>query len=239
MLSGVGSIAEPPAARSGVEIVSSGGAEPIAEMLARRGWTVGPIQSFVSAAPSGGVIVLHPDRDDRERALQLCLKLSAAPGPAVLFLQPGEDTGWSVQALDIGADDSLAAPHNLREVVARVHALHRRVSRRVNARHIRLGSSGARFDATNRTVTTADGPAVTLTDRQAKLLTALVRRPDAWVSRAQLLDEVMGPDGEAFERAIDVLVCRLKHKLGEAGLSHLIASSRGAGYRLNATPQST
>jgi DNA-binding response OmpR family regulator len=222
------------AARPSVQIVSSGGAELIADLLAKRGWRVEPIQSFrTGASPHGDVVVLHPDQVDRERAIALCARLAKADGPAVLFLLPGEGAIPSIEALEAGADDCLAAPHNTREVVARVQALHRRLARIAAPRHLNLGWSGARFDAANRTVTTTTGSRVALTERQTNLLTALLKRPGAWVDREALLDEVMGPDGETFERAIDVHVCRLKRKLDEADLGHLITSARGGGYRLN------
>jgi DNA-binding response OmpR family regulator len=226
-------------ARPKVQIVTSSAAAPIAELLGRRGWEVGPVRPF-SAPPTcpATVIVLHPDRQDRDRAIQLCLLLRASSprSPAILVLQPGESTDCAIQMFEAGADDCLAAPHNPREVVARVQALHRRMNRTRPRVEVNLGgASGTRFNQSSRTLIVPGRAAVELTERQARLLSALVKRAGSWVDRDTLLDEVLGPEADAFERAIDVHVCRLKRKLVEAEVGDLILSSRGAGYRVDLT----
>lgn len=178
------------------------------------------------------VILVLPASADGAVA-RSCNRLREAGGPMILVLHAGRDPGFAVHALEAGADDCLAAPHNPREVVARVRALLRRRSRaarRYGGRHYVF--DGCQLDSVNLVVRAADGREVEITPAQHRLLTVLLERPGEVVSRERLLDEVLGQASEAFDRAIDVHVSRLKKRLARVTDADLITSYRGVGYRL-------
>lgn len=214
------------------QVISSGDAEAFCQALEQRGFHLCFDGTF--AAPSRQpslVTILHPDRADRDAALGACALGDRGP---ILFLEPTSSAEGAIGALEAGADDCLVAPHNPREIVARVRALQRRLGTSRRRGGFRIGE--ARFDPGQRRIVSASGDHVPLTDRQSHLLQALLRHAGRYVSRAHLLDEVLGPDSEAFDRVIDVHVCRLKRKLEQAALGDLIASSRGGGYCLTLPP---
>jgi two-component system OmpR family response regulator len=136
--------------------------------------------------------------------------------------------------LEAGADDCLLAPHNPREVLARVRALLRRRdrSRAPSARTHRV-FDGHLLDAMKLIVRAPDGREVEITPLQQRLLSALLARPGEVVSREHLLAQVLGADTDSFDRAIDVHVSRLKKRLARVSEAELITAYRGVGYRLD------
>ena len=168
-----------------------------------------------------------------EAVVEACERLREAGGPAILVLHEGCDPGFAIRALEAGADDCIAAPHNPREVVARVRALLRRRARsvgRYGGRHYVF--DGCQLDSVNLLVRAADGREVEITPAQHRLLTVLLERPGEVVSRERLLDAVLGEASDAFDRAIDVHVSRLKKRLARVTDIDLITCYRGVGYRL-------
>lgn len=178
------------------------------------------------------VVVLSGYGADPREALEFCRRNRAWGGPPLIVLHAHRDFDRSIEALEAGADDSLVAPHNPREVVARVRALLRRRSlqRTRPATQVRL--EGLSLDLLQRRAETSKGH-VDLTENQARLLAALLAKPGQVVDRQTLLDAILGPNGEAFDRAVDVQVCRLKKKLARISPNELIGAYRGVGYRIN------
>jgi DNA-binding response OmpR family regulator len=236
-LSGIAeSAAMPEAAELGrplVQLISTVKCDRLVDMLGQHGWTVTKTPSFLEPLQHAArVVILRPDRSDRDNARELCTLMSTWSNRAlVLFLEPSSSQDDAISILEAGADDCLVSPHNHREIVARVRALHRRVSRPVARDRIQL--PGAKFEPARRRIVTASGATVELTERQTKLLSALLANAGFYLCRDRLLHEVLGPDADAFDRVIDVHVCRLKRKLEEAQLGDLIVSTRGAGYRID------
>lgn len=129
-----------------------------------------------------------------------------------------------VTGLDAGADDYLPKPFDLDELSARVRALLRR--RRGHGDPC-LCHRGVRLNPASREVTVNDAP-VNLTAREYALLHALLERPNAVLSREQLLDKLYGWGEEVESNTIEVYVHGLRRKLG----ADFIVTLRGVGYRL-------
>jgi two-component system, OmpR family, response regulator len=171
-----------------------------------------------------------------EDGLGVCRRLSVEPGPAIVMLSAlGEDADRII-GLELGADDYLPKPCNPRELLARIRAVLRR--RRESRGHAGLECTfaGWRLDLVRRELHSPDGLLVNLTAGEFMLLRALLEHPQRILTRDELLDVARGPDVEAFDRAIDVQVSRLRRKLddGAAGQNGLIRTIRNEGYMLDA-----
>jgi DNA-binding response OmpR family regulator len=127
-----------------------------------------------------------------------------------------------VDGLNAGAEDYLAKPFDIDELLARVRALIRRAASDVPT----VRFPGGRLDVGSRTVTLSDGERTVLSDREASLLELLARRPDQVFSRAVLLDEVFADADDPG--VVDTYVHHLRKKFGRT----LIETVRGVGYRL-------
>ncbi len=164
-----------------------------------------------------------------EDGLSVLRSLSGKPGaPAVVMMSAlGADTDRIV-GLELGADDYLPKPVNPRELLARLRAVMRRGATSATDEALIVG--GWRFDPRAFTVNAPDGAALDLTSGEFRLAHALARRAGRIVSRDILLDEVHAGDADAFDRAIDVAVSRLRAKLAAHGGQGLIRTIRGEGY---------
>ena len=210
----------------------------ISDFLGRHGFEVetaadgAGLNRALAQAPADVVVldVMLPGED----GLQICRRLSAAGGPAVIMLSAmGEETDRIV-GLELGADDYLPKPCNPRELLARVRA----VMRRRGEPRGEDGSMGAQcdfagwqLDLVRRELRTPDGVVVNLSGGEFSLLRAFVEHPQRVLTRDQLLELARGPDSEAYDRAIDVQISRLRRKLGDGGVGgELIRTVRNGGY---------
>jgi two-component system phosphate regulon response regulator PhoB len=133
-----------------------------------------------------------------------------------------------VTGLNLGADDYIAKPFSLREVVARVLGLLR--ARRGEPQRCALACEGLILDAeTNRV--TARGRLLNLRGVEYRLLEFLMTHQGRTFNRNQLLAQVWGDDSEVDERTVDVNVQRLRKILTEPGYEAYIQTVRGFGYR--------
>ncbi len=141
-----------------------------------------------------------------------------------------------VVGLEIGADDYVPKPFHLRELLARVRTVLRRSEQRsVSGDRSALGGtlrfSGWALDVMARTLTSAEGKRVALTTQEFNLLSAFVRQPNLVLTRDQLLDSAADRKWQPFDRAIDVLIGRLRRKIEvDSRAPRLIKTVRGAGY---------
>lgn len=177
------------------------------------------------------VIIFALPENEADAVACACAQLRLLGGPMTIVLAQGDDRNEAARMLEAGADDCLPAPHNPREVVARVRALLRRRAACARAAPPRM-FDGHLLDAMNLIVRAPDGREVSITPLQHRLLSALLARPGEVVSREQLLAQVLGEDSDSFDRAIDVHVSRLKKRLAQVTASDLISAYRGVGYRL-------
>jgi two-component system phosphate regulon response regulator PhoB len=136
-----------------------------------------------------------------------------------------------VTGLNLGADDYIAKPFSLREVVARVAVVLR--SPRNDPHHSALSCDELVLDpSTNRV--TAHGRLVNLRGVEYRLLEFLMSHSGRTFNRTQLLAQVWGDDSEVDERTVDVNVQRLRKILAESGYEPYIQTVRGFGYRFAA-----
>jgi two-component system phosphate regulon response regulator PhoB len=136
-----------------------------------------------------------------------------------------------VTGLNLGADDYIAKPFSLREVVARVSAVLR--SHHHEAQHPALSCDELVLDASTNRVT-AHGKLVNLRGVEYRLLEFLMSHPGRTFNRTQLLAQVWGDDSEVDERTVDVNVQRLRRILTDSGYEAYIQTVRGFGYRFAA-----
>ena len=173
-----------------------------------------------------------------EDGLAICRRLSStSDGPPIIMLSAmGEDTDRIV-GLELGADDYLSKPFNPRELLARVRAVLRRAELRGQASTASAGCefAGWRFDLVRRELRSPQGVVVNLSSGEFSLLRTFVERPQRVLTRDQLLEFARGPDSDAFDRAIDVQISRLRRKLDDGGGGQdLIRTIRNEGYMFTA-----
>ena len=173
-----------------------------------------------------------------EDGLAICRRLTGSEGPPVIMLSAmGEETDRIV-GLELGADDYLAKPCNPRELLARIRAVLRRRTERPGAEGP-IGATceftGWRLDLVRRELRSPQGVVVNLSSGEFSMLRAFVERPQRVLTRDRLLDLARGPDTEAYDRAIDVQISRLRKKLDDGtGAPELIRTVRNEGYMFTA-----
>ncbi|MGH7616437.1 MAG: response regulator transcription factor [Gemmatimonadaceae bacterium] len=155
--------------------------------------------------------------------------------PVLILSARGEETD-KVLGFHLGADDYVAKPFGLLELLARIDALLRRAA---NGRSASKLSAPVTFgdvqvDPGTHTVRRRGAP-VLLRPKEYDLLVALLERRGQVVSRAELLDEVWGYSGEVYSRTVDTHVAELRRKLEEnAAEPRHILTVRKTGYRIQA-----
>lgn len=166
--------------------------------------------------------------------LDLCRAVRARSRLPVILLTAMKEDVDRIIGLEIGADDYLGKPFNPRELVARIRAVLRRVCEREPAPPAGqvFHFAGFSADRETRTVVKADGNLVPLTAAEFELLMAFLDRPGRMLSREQLLDITQGREAGPFDRSIDVLVSRLRRKLGDSGSFQIFKTQRNGGYQL-------
>ena len=143
----------------------------------------------------------------------------------VLFLTARDQLADRLAGFEHGGDDYLVKPFAVGEMTARVLALCRRAGA---ARPSVLRLADLELDSARRQVRRA-GVLLTLTSKEFAVLEYLAARPDRAVPRAELLEHCWGAAEDPMSNVVDVVVMRLRRKLGEPNLIHAV---RGLGYRL-------
>ncbi|WP_026405156.1 response regulator transcription factor [Actinomadura rifamycini] len=175
--------------------------------------------------------VLMPRMD----GLTACRRLRAlGEAVPVLMLTARDMVGDRVTGLDAGADDYLAKPFELDELLARVRALLRRSRMAAAAGPARdgvLAFDDLRMDTATREVTRAGRP-LELTRTEYMLLETLLAHPRQVLTREQILKAVWGFDFEPASNSLDVYVMYLRRKTEAGGMPRLVHTVRGVGYVL-------
>lgn len=171
--------------------------------------------------------------------LTLCRDLRARSGmPIIMLTARGEETDRIV-GLEMGADDYLAKPFNPRELLARIKSVLRRarsLPENLEPETVRtLHFAGWTLNVGARHLISPGDVVVPLSGVEFRLLRILLDHPHRVLTRDQLIDLMSSRDAAPFDRAIDVQVSRLRHRLGDdAREPTLIKTVRGAGYVLAA-----
>jgi two-component system OmpR family response regulator len=174
-----------------------------------------------------------------EDGLSLCRRLRLRGDMAVLMVTAKGDDIDRIVGLEIGADDYLSKPFNPRELIARARAILRRTREKQRVVSVDAGEryrfAGWTIDAGGRALAAPDGSAVELTGGEFDLLLCFVTHPQRVLNRDQLLDWTRGRSANAFDRAVDVQLSRLRRRLGgHEGGEALIKTVRGGGYQFTA-----
>jgi two-component system, OmpR family, response regulator len=174
-----------------------------------------------------------------EDGLALARELRAKRDIPIIMISAKADDIDRVVGLELGADDYITKPFNLREVLARIRAVLRRYQH--PAAHSSAGAAasphdryifgGMILDVAARELISAAGGHIDLTTAEFNLLELFVKRPIRVLSRDTIMELLKGHDWSPFDRAIDTLVGRLRKKIeADPEQPKLIKTVRGVGY---------
>lgn len=177
-----------------------------------------------------------------EDGLTLCRELRAGKWrniPVLMLTARGEETDRII-GLEMGADDYLAKPFAVRELLARIRSVLRRArmlppNMQVTEAAQFLHFGDWRLDTTARHLLDAEGTMVALSGAEYRLLRVFLDHPQRVLNRDQLLNLTQGRDADQFDRSIDLLVSRLRQRLrDDAREPRYIKTLRSEGYVFSA-----
>ncbi|MGY0057041.1 response regulator transcription factor [Streptomyces sp. LZ34] len=227
-------------------------AEPLAEGLARYGLTVHHVTTGAAglAGPYDDIVLLDlglPDMD----GIDVCRGIRQVSDVPIIMLTARGEEADRVLGLELGADDYLAKPFSIRELIARIRAVTRRTGRAEPASADRPVSAPApeppAFPVSPQPAVDGPLPApplvvdrrtrqvwvgealISLTPKEFELLALLTEDPGAVYSRQQILDQVWDPHFHGPTKTLDVHIAALRRKLGDPAW---IQTLRGVGFRL-------
>lgn len=220
-------------------------AGPLTEGLGRYGFTVDHVRTgaagLADAAASPDLVLLDlglPDMD----GLDVCRSLRARSAVPIIMITARGEEADRVVGLELGADDYLAKPFGVRELIARIRAVTRRAGAPAypsaeqpagtwDADQLTTGAQRLGPLALNRRTREVhlDGHEVALTPREFDLLAYLADDPGTVHSRQQIMDTVWDPHFFGPTKTLDAHVAALRRKLGDPGW---ITTARGVGFRL-------
>ena len=148
--------------------------------------------------------------------------------PVIMLTARGEVTDRIV-GLELGADDYMPKPFEPRELVARIQNVLRRFADKPTSK-TELHYDGLEINTERRAVK-LDGKVIELTTMEYQLLLLLAENPGKNYNRDEILNELRGIDAQLFSRSVDILVSRLRQKLGDTGKDQrYIKTVWGTGY---------
>ena len=167
--------------------------------------------------------VMLPDMD----GFAVCRKVRETRRVPIIMLTARGDVMDRILGLELGADDYLPKPFEPRELVARMQSVLRRGSATADD-HVRAGDIELNLAIRSARLR---GASLQLTGAEFELLSLLARNRGRILSRDRILEEIRGLDWDSFDRSIDVLVSRVRQKLGDDPRNPTyIRTVRGAGY---------
>lgn len=175
--------------------------------------------------------VMLPGKD----GFEICREVRKSSNIPVIMLTARGDVIDRVSGLELGADDYVGKPFEPRELVARVQAILRR-SEAAGPSVGKLSFEGLTIDMETRSVF-VDGSAVELTSMEFELLSILARRHGRKLSRDDILSELRGIDAAILTRSVDIMISRLRQKLGDSVKpARFIQTIWGRGYSFVGIP---
>lgn len=172
--------------------------------------------------------VMLPDTD----GFQLCQRVRSMSDLPIIMLTASADDTDRIVGLELGADDYIAKPYNPRELLARIKAIHRRMSPQEGAGQVRYYHFlGYTLDVTARVLSDAEGKPVTLTSMDFDLLRFFAQHAGETLDRSRLMEHTRGRDLGPMDRSLDVQISRLRQRLNDDGKQpSIIKTVRGSGY---------
>lgn len=169
--------------------------------------------------------IMLPDKD----GLTLCREIREKFDVPILMLTARGELSDRVLGLELGADDYLAKPFEPRELVARIGSIIRRSAN--NFSNKTLNAPGLQLETETQYVT-LDKNELILTTLEFQLLRIFMESGGKILSRNRLLDLLRGFNAEVYDRSVDMLVCRLRDKLGDSSKNpRFIRTIRMSGYK--------
>jgi two-component system OmpR family response regulator len=190
------------------------------------------------AAGMFNLIILDLTFPDGDDGITLARSLRACSETPLIMLSGKCEIIDKVVCLEIGADDYVTKPFEPRELLARIRTILRRSQTHGTMRGAPASPPaklacfyGFSCDLDGQTLAGADGVHIPLTGQELRLLTALVQRPGRVLTRDQILDLIAHRQWAPLDRSVDVLVGKLRRKLGDHGRhAQMIRTVRGEGY---------
>jgi DNA-binding response OmpR family regulator len=178
----------------------------------------------------------------REDGFELTRYLREHWGGAIIIVTGRGESVDRVVGLELGADDYVTKPFDLRELLARVRSVMRRSSHAAPERKSADGAAiefaGFRMNTQARVLIGPRGDEITLTTGEFDLLRVFLEQPNRVLSRDRLMEHLHGRNAGPFDRSIDVQIGRLRRKIeNDPAKPELIKSVRGAGYLFAARVQ--
>lgn len=187
--------------------------------------------------PSVGLAKLQSEKPDlvildlmlpEQDGFEVCRTIRKTSSVPVVMLTARGDVTDRIVGLEIGADDYLPKPFEPRELVARIQNVLRRGRQRRDDKTLRFGTLG--LDLERRSVELA-GESLDLTTMEYQLLVLFATKPGKTFNRDEILNEIRGIDAQLFSRSVDILVSRLRQKLGDTSRQpRFIKTIWGTGY---------
>ena len=164
----------------------------------------------------------------------VCRKIREESKAPIIMLTAKGETGDKVSGLEMGADDYIVKPFEMKEVLARIHAVLRRFGGEEESgeRRLTFDKLSINLDSYELTV---DGKRVDTPPKELELLYHLAASPNRVFTRNQLLDEVWGFDYFGDSRTVDVHIKRLREKLEGASDAWCLKTVWGVGYKFEVT----
>lgn len=145
----------------------------------------------------------------------------------IIFISAKDTEDDTVNGLNIGADDYIAKPFSIREVLSRVAAVLRRTSSTADAKHNTLNYKSLVMDLDHKSVS-VDGEGIDLTKTEFEILHLLFANSPHVYSREEILSKIWSDDVIVLGRTVDVNITRLRKKIGEYG--KCVVTRHGYGY---------
>lgn len=185
------------------------------------------LQLFEGVGPDLIILdLMLPDMD----GFDICKQLTAMSDVPVLMLTAREDIVDKVLGLELGADDYMTKPFDVREIIARIKALLRRKSRQTSSMHLVINDR-IRIEPRSHTVL-KDEEIVVLKPKEYDLLLFFAQHKNQVFSREEILDIVWDFDYAGDLRTVDVHVQRVRKKLDDAVRPSIIETVFGVGYKM-------
>jgi len=219
----------------------------VRDYLGEEGFRVSAVASgaemhqVLAAAPVD--LVILDVRLAGENGFDLAKEIRQASDAGIIMLSRKDDVVDRVAGLEVGADDYIAKPFHLRELLARTRSVLRRraagsdaseVETATEATATRYRFGGWELDQRSRVLLSPTAKPIELSSGEFDLLVAFLEHPKETLSRDRLLDLTRGVRAAQYDRSIDVQVGRLRRKIEiDPPRPAMIKTVRGAGYRFS------